>query len=52
MFVGHEVQRSIAEFYVKQPAAPLDMMDVMAILLIAYLFLVAVSGRWRLFWSA
>jgi len=48
MFVDYQIARSINGYYFNNPRVPFRALDVLSALLVAYLFLVAIFGRWRL----
>lgn len=52
MCVNYQVARSINGYYFNNPRVPLGALDVIAASMAIYLLLVAISGRWRLFFRA
>jgi len=48
MFFNYQIARSINGYYFDNPSVPLRALDVLAALVVTYLLLVAVFGRWRL----
>ena len=52
MYVSYQVARSINGYYLYDPRVALSALDVIAALVVVYLLLVAIFGRWRLsFWA-
>ncbi|MBF6025049.1 hypothetical protein [Lysobacter niastensis] len=52
MYVNYQVARSINGYYFQESRVPLGGLDILAALVVVYLLLVAVFGRWRLFLRA
>ncbi|MBP3984309.1 hypothetical protein J5837_07690, partial [Pseudoxanthomonas helianthi] len=52
MYVNYQVARSINGYYFHDSRVPLGALDIFAALAVVYLLLVAVFGRWRLFFRA
>jgi len=52
MYVSYEVARSINGYYFHSPHVPVGALDIFMVLVVVYLLLVAIFGRWLLVFRA
>jgi hypothetical protein len=52
LYVGYQMARSINGYYFRDPHASLGILDILAALIVVYLLLAAIFGRWRLLFRA